>query len=62
MIVKEFMIGNTKIKIADDYCKDKTPEDVERILAKIARDAQRSLTAAAIAKEKAAATSVDESA
>ena len=26
--VEEFKIGNTNVKIADDYCRDKTPEDV----------------------------------
>ena len=31
-IVRDFMIGNTRIKIADNYCRDKTPEDVQRIL------------------------------
>lgn len=35
-VVKEFKIGNTQIKICDDYCRDKTPEDVKRILEKIA--------------------------
>lgn len=39
-VVEEFKIGNTKIKICDDYCKDKTPEDVEAILKRIAQIAQ----------------------
>ena len=25
--VEEFKIGNTNVKIADDYCRDKTPEE-----------------------------------
>ena len=25
-IVRDFTVGNTRIKIADDYCRDKTPE------------------------------------
>lgn len=45
-VVEEFKIGNTQIKICDDYCRDKTPEEVDAILARIARTAQRSLTVA----------------
>ena len=33
--VEEFKIGNTNVKIADDYCRDKTPEDVNAILKRI---------------------------
>ncbi len=35
-IVKEFNIGNTKVKIADNYCKDKSKEEVDEILNRIA--------------------------
>ena len=28
-IVKDYKIGNTSIKIADDYCLSKTDEEVE---------------------------------
>lgn len=45
--VREFMIGNTHVRIADDYCRDKTPEEVETILRRIARTAQEHITAAA---------------
>ena len=31
-IVEDFMIGNTRIKIAVNFCKDKTKEDVDAIL------------------------------
>lgn len=51
-IVRDFMIGNTRIKIADNYCRDKTPEDVQRILRKIARDAQAAISAAANAADE----------
>lgn len=51
-IVRDFMIGNTRIKIADDYCRDKTPEDVKRILRKIARDVQPALSAAIAAAQE----------
>ena len=40
-VVKEFYIGKTKVKICDDYCRDKTPEDVEKILNRIAERALR---------------------
>lgn len=51
-IVEEFTIGNTRIKICDDYCRDKTPEDVEAILKRIAQIAQPALSYA-YAKENA---------
>jgi len=38
-IVKEFMMGPTKVKICDDYCRDKTPEEVQQILGDIAKAA-----------------------
>ena len=47
-IVRDFMVGNTRIKIADDCCRDKTPEDVQKILRKIAQRAQAAITAAAL--------------
>jgi len=46
-IVSEYQIGNTKIKIADDYCKGKTAEDVDIILRRIAQNAYSYLSAAA---------------
>jgi len=37
-VVKEFTSpGGAGIKICDDFCRDKTPEDVQRILDSIAR-------------------------
>lgn len=50
-IVRDFMIGNTRIKIADNYCRDKTPEGVQEILKQIAINAQAALTAAAYAAQ-----------
>ncbi len=50
-IVKDFTVGNTRIKIADDCCRDKTPEDVQRILREIAQMAQAAITAATLAAE-----------
>lgn len=46
-IVRDFTIGNTRIRIADDCCRDRTPEDVTRILREIARTTQEYITAAA---------------
>lgn len=45
-VVRDFQIGNTRIKIADDYCK-KTTCEVERLLKRIAEQAQRQFSAAA---------------
>lgn len=50
-IVRDFTIGNTRIKIADDCCRDKTPEDVRKILKEIARAAQAAISAAAFGSE-----------
>lgn len=51
-IVEDFVINGTRIKIADDYCRDKTSEDVAQILRKIARTAQAHLTAAVMSDEQ----------
>lgn len=48
-IVRDFNIGNTRIKIADNYCK-KTTSEVERILKDISERAQRQFIAAATAE------------
>jgi len=40
-VVRRFKVGNTRIQIADNYCRDKTREDVEKILAEIADTALR---------------------
>lgn len=47
-VVREFQIGNTRIRIADNYCK-KTASEVERLLQRIAQQAQRQFNAAAAA-------------
>lgn len=43
MIVEEFKIENTRIKIADDYCSSKNDKDVEKILHRVAVSAHRHL-------------------
>lgn len=40
-VVSEFMIGNTRIKIVDNICRQKTDCDVERLLTQIARRTHR---------------------
>lgn len=47
-VVSEFQIGNAQIKIADNYCR-KTACEVDRILKRIATQAQRQFNAAAAA-------------
>lgn len=46
MLVKTIQSGPTTIHIYDDYCKDTTPEEVDAILADIARVAYPALKAA----------------
>ena len=45
--VREFTVGHTKVKIADNYCANKTPEEVNAVLKRISKMAQDSITAAA---------------
>ncbi len=45
-IVRDFRIGNTRIMIADNYCR-KTAAEVDDILHRIAQRAQRHISAAA---------------
>ncbi|MCL1831457.1 MAG: hypothetical protein FWG45_00930 [Oscillospiraceae bacterium] len=40
---KELHIENTRIKIYDDYCRDKTEEDIEKSLKTIAVNALEAL-------------------
>ena len=45
-IAMDFKIGNTVVRIATDYCEYTTPEEVQKILERVARTAKRSLTMA----------------
>nr|DAL85239.1 MAG TPA: hypothetical protein [Caudoviricetes sp.] len=47
-VVQEFSIGNTRVKICDDYCRDRPREDVELILQRIARMALEQFSAATV--------------
>ncbi len=51
-VAKDFHIGNTHVIIATDYCEDKTPEDVERILARIAANVMPELVAAELKRRE----------
>lgn len=44
-VVKEYTIENTRIKICNDYCWEKTQEDIDRILARIAGRVSEHLSA-----------------
>lgn len=46
-VVKEFNIGHTRVKICDDYCRDKDKSDVDAILKKISINAIGPLSVAA---------------
>lgn len=47
-VVEEYKLGNTTAKICDDFCRDKTDEEVEAILNRISSIAFRSLSAASV--------------
>lgn len=34
-IVLSYTTGNTRIRVCDDYCREKTPEEVQDILTRI---------------------------
>lgn len=36
-VVEEYKVGNTTVKICDNCCRDKTPEDIKLIIQNIAR-------------------------
>lgn len=51
-VAQRMQIGNTKIIIMDDYCKDKTKAEVDAILDRIAFRAQAALSAAAAREQQ----------
>lgn len=51
-IVKDFKKGNSRIKIADDYCRGKSQQDTQKILDRVAQLALQSFVAAASDEEK----------
>ncbi len=50
-IVVDKYIGHTHVIIHDDYCKDVTPEQVQKILDRIAANALAAFQAAATNKQ-----------
>ena len=38
-VVKEILAENTKVKICNDFCRDRTQEEIDKILSKIAEHA-----------------------
>ncbi|MBQ1352299.1 MAG: hypothetical protein IIY71_06205 [Oscillospiraceae bacterium] len=49
-IVKEFQVENTRIKIADNSCAEKSPEEVKQILKEAARVVQKHMAAKDLTK------------
>lgn len=47
-VVEEYKFGNTRCRICDDYCCNKTPEDVKKILDRIEEIAYPALLKTAI--------------
>ena len=45
-IAKDFKIGNTRVRIATDFCDTITPEEVQKILERIAGTAKQHFIAA----------------
>ncbi|HEZ7985987.1 MAG TPA: hypothetical protein RWO09_03510 [Ruminococcus sp.] len=43
-IVRDYYSGNTHIKVADDYYRDKTAEEIEKILRDVAAIVQRAMS------------------
>lgn len=46
-VVEDFTIGNTRIKICDDFCRTRASGEVKEILNRVARRTVGSLAAAA---------------
>jgi len=46
-VVDEYLIGSTRIKIADNYCSGRTREETSKILQRIARNAQEHISVTA---------------
>jgi len=47
-VVEDFTIGNTRIKICDDFCRTRTSGEVKEILNRVARRTVGSLTAPSV--------------
>jgi hypothetical protein len=49
-VVKNYKVGNTRIVVCDDYCRNRTKPEIDAILAKIACRAQEHLSVYASAQ------------
>lgn len=47
-IVESLQIGNTRVRICDNFCRAKTPDEIACILERIARRAFEALSAAPV--------------
>lgn len=45
-VVRNFSLGNTRVKICDDYCRERSPCEIDIILKRIASRALEQFTAA----------------
>lgn len=45
-IARDYMLNGTHVRIATNFCEDKTPEDVQEILNRVARIALRAFAEA----------------
>jgi hypothetical protein len=36
-VVWDHMNGNTRVRVCDDYCRNKTPEEVDAIIRRVSR-------------------------
>lgn len=44
-VVEDFMLGNSRIKLCDDYCRNRSDKDIDAILLRIVRKAKEHFTA-----------------
>lgn len=49
-VVAEYMSGNTTVRICDDYCRNRTSDEVEAILKGLAEKLRGPLIAAGVLK------------
>lgn len=57
-IAKDFKIGNTRVRISTDFCEAKTPEEVQKILERIAKTAKQHFVAAKTVEKNAESTEI----
>lgn len=50
-VVKDYKIENTRVRICDDYCRDRTNAEIEDIIARISDRTQKQLSAQEFIKD-----------